>query len=281
MVISKTDYSTRLLSLLPIITIMVLIYGAAKQFAYYYNFNLDIFAFLDITELLPQTIYDLFFSIFYIIIGFLVVLFYSNATHKIDNKRKISKKALSKSSLSKLSNEDLDDKIKSIKKSLLKALIYLIIFVTIWVVGHIIMLLNLYKELISFDKKQESYPSIFFFFNNFSFNLFLISIIGFIISIPFTIITSLKDRTLQVIIYLTIFLALSGFFEGQIKYFKVIKTHSHNNYSIVINNKRRYSNNDFYYIGKTKTNVFYYDVKTKLVTIYPNSLINELTIGSE
>jgi hypothetical protein len=273
----KTDkkISTKLIAILPILTLLVLVYGAAKQFVYYYNFNLDIFSFLEISELLPQTVFDLFFATIYIIAGWTFAIYYSNVTNgllaeKINNTPR--KKIFLFSSTKKELNEDLKKQIKQLKKQFPKVIIPFIAF-------HFMVMIMGYQFITDFEN-----PLYFISFIAIIKNAFYISIVSFIsiiVAVPFAFFDEIKDRTLQVIVTLAIYFTIIGGFNGWFKYLQVVKTNSHRTYSITINNKIIASDNEYFYIGKSKSYVFFYCTKDRLVTSYPMSLITEMSIGAE
>ncbi len=89
------------------------------------------------------------------------------------------------------------------------------------------------------------------------------------------------DSNLQIIVPLVIVLLYVGVLEGYVKYRYVNYFQSHNNYSITIDKKPIVSNIGFYYIGKTKSNVFFYNDTSKLVTVFPASSIQKMQLGAD
>ncbi|NVM65046.1 hypothetical protein FHW88_003350 [Mucilaginibacter sp. SG538B] len=270
---SDSKLSSRLIALIPVISLMVLLNGAAKQFMYYYNFNLDIFSFLEITELLPQTIFDLFTATFYLLFGWVVAVYYANKIAHLNN-FKFPERTLY---TLPIKSDELKLKIISQKRKFRNASTVLLAMIIGITILSIIILHKLYNDVE--NPNSESALTKFLYLN--MFHLYLISYITVIVATTFLYFRINKERTLQILVTFSIFLITSGLFNGIFKYNAVVQTNSHRTYSIKIGNNIIASDNEYYYIGKCKSFVFFYCTKDNLVTAYSMATIVEMSVGSD
>lgn len=263
----QKDFISRFTSFLPIVTLMALMYGVIKQFIYYYYFNLDIFPYLEISELLPQTIFDLLLSIAY----FGITLSFITTTWR-------SFRGLDVLSSIFLSAKEIEDAIllDNTKKSaihLFNTDVKILIVITLVSFGISCFELYLIVQTNPLDTNFMPLKTTFYLFLSLSITT------GFFIFL--TLIKKVKDEMVHLVASMMVFLILSGVLEGHLKYKRVCDLHVHDGYSITINDVPITSNREFYYIGKTKSTVFFYNTKNNLVTSYPTSSITKMEIGSD
>lgn len=259
-------------SMLPLLTLIVLIFGIAKQFVYFYYFNFNVFPFLEISELLPQTTFDFITSFFYVAFTIFITGYFNVYLRKDRNEIKNIE----------IVDEDIEklpkaERVKELDKKLhkLRRTIYLILF---------IVLLGVYDSInyiLNNNVKQNFLGEVQIRYHNFAIYY------GFAFTIIFIVDKCNRyfklDKTILNSLILPVFLTLmlNGFLNGYFNYNYVYKFHTHTNYSITINSKKIISNNEYYMIGKSKSSVFFFDTKSNLVTVYPVSNISEMTIGSD
>ncbi|MCC8409928.1 hypothetical protein LJ707_13400 [Mucilaginibacter sp. UR6-1] len=268
-----------ILPLLPIYTLLILMYGAAKQFIYYYEFNLDIFSFLEISELLPQSLFDLFIGGIYNLAGVLVGAYY---LHKVTpSKKKIVKPTSTALIVDESVRKAISEERHSIQianaKELRKDLPKILLTFGIFFLFICTLLFTAYNHIVDFTSPNQ--PNWFKFIMTIGFQVGIAIILGIftILILEFTIPSF--DFKFKFIITTSIILFASGIAQGHFKYKRVQKTLAYKNCSIEFENKIIQSNSMYYYIGKTHSNVFFYDVKRDIVTCYSMNEITKLDIG--
>lgn len=246
----------QLTSALPLITFIVLMLGIVKQFTYYYFFNFNVFPFTEIIELLPQTIFDLIFFFLYLLLAILFELPIVRLLNRTNNSAKKMEPDKTSKSWLKISPENL-----------------WLIFCFVVIYSQIYMLIGKNSVILVLPWLE---PIL-----NFSIFFSTLLFINTIIQTIYTYFDLEFDRRLPFIVAISVLMPLNGLFNGYANYKRVVSFHTHTGYSITVDKKQIVSNKQVYYIGKTKSDVFFFDEKTKLVTVYPTSSITEMQIGKE
>jgi hypothetical protein len=275
----KKDFLAKAASLLPFITLFALLYGVTKQFIYYYQFNLNIFSYLEISELLPQTLLDLILSLIFLLFT-LRVTFASREHINTDVIENIEGGYAYK--IHPLDPENLNFTIQDLIRSFSQKGIKVLKPSKNFLIRLSLFLISGYFIYTSVDAMANSDEAINnpFFFQKIVFYFLTIYIL--ISTVSYLMVKwDVRDSNLQIIIPLIIVLLFTGLLEGYFKYRYVSYFKSHNNYSITINKKPIISNARFYYIGKTKSNVFFYNDTTRFVTVFPFSSIEKMEMGAD
>ncbi|TSD67429.1 hypothetical protein FFF34_008570 [Inquilinus sp. KBS0705] len=254
------NYINKATSLIPLLTIILLIFGATKQFSYYTYFNLNIFSYLELTELLPQTLFSFFQLLFYWLVSILITAFFNQIFYAETVKYPI------------ILPPERPERIGELKAQISKVfwkIIIVVLALTLLTMGS-----YYYSDILYKISKPLG------FINKAYFHILVIVLIT-IVSMISLYQLNLRVKFFMVSIPISLALITSGFFEGNFEYNQVHSLHTHSNYYIKIGSNIIKSSNSYYYIGKTRSSVFYYNEKTDLVTVYPSNLITEMVLGSD
>lgn len=217
-------------SILPILTVFVILYGVLKSTVFYAFFRINILSYLDFTELVPSIIRDLIFSI--IAISILMV------TAKISGGKKITYDR------DKLKGKSFFLKIKSYLASY-GYLSYIIYFTIV----------SLIIGVIFFRMPIEDW------YYNYSYWIVLCVIIVVNKELAALIDQNnselARDKVFQFVLLCSLSSTLLGINRGLDNYHNLIKGIKYNTSYIEIGERVVKSSKEYYYIGKTKSSIFF------------------------
>ena len=251
--LSEKDFTTKIIAWLPLTSLLILTYGTVKILIYYSLFNVNIFDYIEISEILPLILKDFIYAFLGISIGLLLGYLNPNPFAQ------------------KQKNKNLT--ISETKKSF---------FIRIWYYFKSMPILFFF--LLSF----LSLIFIFLIVKKIDFVVFwnavFVSIMPIIIYIvPLEIFYRLRNNRQVVLkmesVYFTYaFILLLSFsiHQAVTNYLLVRYRHTTLNSYITFNSNNIISNLDYYYIGRTKSSIFFYNQKIQKVDIYSSSNISKM-----
>ncbi|WP_183556459.1 hypothetical protein [Mucilaginibacter sp. SP1R1] len=254
----KDNAYAQLLKILPLISLLILVFGLGKLFIYYVLFNYNIIECLETGELLPQVLYDFITASFYILINFYYV---NHITDFLINKKTATE----------------ENRLGSLGASRSFNFSHLIVGIIFFIICSALLCITLWK-LTNVDLSKSN--------GTLQFKAFTVCLnlaIGTVITVVFTFHQMIKEKTIidkssKVIIIFSIIVLLNSIVEGIAKYYLVNNDDLYNGSYIVLDGKRITSNTDTCYIGRSKSNVFFYIRKEHSVNAYSTSHITEVSI---
>lgn len=231
----------KIMELFPIFSAWALIYTSLGLYSYYQSFNVDIFGYIDIGELVLLS-----FSKFAITIIALILFFFICILHPFQDFFRES------------------DPLDAGHKSNFKIISYPF---------YISLLLIILFSLIGYNKRLSN---LFELIKEFCIG-FVVILSPIYLSLIYIFIRKKKKQILTVIIiFLFNYSCAISFIVGQIEYNSKRKDPLGN--SILFNNKIIKSTNHYYYIGQTKNYLFFYNDALKLTDIYPIKFVSKMTL---
>lgn len=254
---------TKITGVISILALVLLMFSAAKQFGYYQYFNLNIFSYLEITELLPQSLFSFFQLIWYWLLSVLISTYFNRKLYAAEKRN---------STIIQL------PQIKSPKAIFLRVKAIKAIFVSMGIYIVIIVAILIYKYDDIINDKSGTYFA--YRLDKICFQIGMIATLSLITVFIFGL-YNFKNWLVTMLTPISLALILSGYFSGNFEFNEVKYKHTHLKYIIKIDNKVIPTNKSYYYIGKTRSSVFFYNEKTDLVTIYPSDKVTSMTLGVE
>lgn len=254
---SDNDVISKITSFLPLLTVMVLIFGVINLIIYYGFFGVNILSYLEISEILPLILKDFLFTIAGLVIG-------TFAGYLSPDKKQIEQR---NNSIAKAK-----ETTGSLKRLYYYAKAYPIIFV--FIIGLFINAITYF--FIKHNKESLISLSI----------LQCVFIAAFII--PELIEVKLyRNRSIQInqtvknLILVLIVLVGWGIYKGVEKYFAVKYRHKFTGTTIIINGVKIISNDKYYFIGRTKSTIFFYNSVNNYTDIMPTTNLTKVSIIEE
>lgn len=238
-------------SLLPILTVLVIVYGVLKLTIYYTFFHINILSYLDFTELIPSIVRDLIYSI--IVVALLILAARISGGKKFIYNEETTE-GTSKFERFKIYLSSYGFMNYIIFLTFISPIICIIFFkmtfsewyytYSYWVALCIIIIAN--RELISLIVKYNSKLA--------------------------------QDKAFQFVVLCSLGSILLGINRGLDNHHNLITGIEKNTSYIEIGDKVIKSSKEYYYIGKTKSAVFFYDAINKRTDIYPSSIITKMSV---
>lgn len=249
---AETDYLGELTKIFTILGVIVLAFSTVRLGVFYFFYNVNFFTYIDVMEIIPQSINSFMFTCFvglclFVTVKFLAVLI------------------LNQSRIEEMYSQPTF--LKSI--NLYPFVFYLIILLSsLSMISIPIVLFGL----------VEFYTIIKLFV------YILITVLLTSVLIEISRIYYNKHQTFisKRVIYLMLFSAycvVIGAVEGYDKMYVLKKNDTYLNNSITLDNKVIHSTPTFYYIGKTNKYVFFYNEETKVTEAFAMDTIKKLTLS--
>jgi len=251
---SENSTLTKINHLIPILSILLILYGVIKLTVYYTFFHINILSYLDFTELLPSILRDLMYSV---IAVFLLLLISRISGNK---KRAYNKENIAGQSW-----------IESFKLYIHSYgfISYAIILTALSLIVTLIMDRNGFYD--------------WFYRYSYWLVISVVSIVARELAFALDKYDSFlpNDRTAKLLITGTLLTVLLGVNRGLDNHHNQETGINKNTSYIEIGNRKVQSTKAYYYIGKTKSSVFFYDTLNGRTDIYPNSIITKMSLKQD
>jgi hypothetical protein len=247
--VDDKTFFEKMTSIISFIALLLLVFSALKLFGYYIFFNLNIFSYIDISELLPQSLFSIFHLIFFSFISLVIT----------DQTRHIW--------------------LENLKGGgQIGRMLFLSNFKKIhwWIVITILIMLPIYLYYLVITDVSSKLTSV---------ALHLTIIINVtLFSQLWLYLRKIKLKILYSILPISLAFLISGFLEGNIEYNKLLNSTLKTSY-IIFESKGKEtevrSTSSYYFVGRTKSYIFFFDNNTKLTTVYPTSLVSKMVIQNQ
>ncbi len=245
----------KLLKLIPVFGAFLILLGVIKLHVYYNAFNVNIFNYLEFTEIITSFLND----IFIIIIGMaggLLLNFFEENRRTIETRENVYNSLLDENKFWKrfwvYFKLDIDMFLLMIILGLTTLIIYLISKIFVPFAFYIFILMTSLIIIMTFIKEfKRKYYLIY---------------------------EKFPDSTYFNLIYISILLFLSILFMTKIEIRSVKVNYIYYGTEVTFQDKILTSDSAKYYIGKTTGYIFYYDSNNDITEVYPNSIVNKISI---
>jgi hypothetical protein len=255
---SETDYSNLFITYLPILTLISLGIGIVKELVYYYFFHLDILNYIDVNEILLGTVTNLIKCILIILATQVFIEIFIFLRIRI---LKISDYNKSNSAIT-----------LTLKSANIITIIILVIYALIFILFY-----NKFntEKIVSVNQEWQ-----FFLETYFTMGLLLIfSVIYFPLIYQTNYSKSINSRYIKIVIAgITILSWTINFSVKEATETKLLSTFGT---YIEIGGKKIMSDQNYYYIGRTKSFVFFYDTKEDYTDVYQSKDITLLALNNK
>jgi len=255
---SKTDYSNLFITYLPVLTLISLGIGIVKELVYYYFFHLDILNYIDVNEILLATVTNLIKCVLIILstqIFIEIFIYLRIRILKINDYNK--------------SNTEITF---TLKLANIITTIILVIYALIFILFY-----NKFTSERIFSVSQEWH---FFLATYLATGLLLIfSVIYFPLIYQTNYSKPINSRYIKIVIAgITILSWTINFSLKEVTETKFLATFGT---YIEIGGKKIISDQNYYYIGRTKSFVFFYDTKEDYTDVYQSKDITLLALNNK
>lgn len=228
----------KLYNFFPLVSLWALIYACVGLYFYYVNFNINIFQYLDLNEIVQITL-----ARFIIIIVFFGLYIFIETILSFEKKENFL---------------DAGPK-KNFKLFLYPFYVAIILYLVLFLLDKYLELNNFFSTIRTFSLS------------------FIVFILPVILSLLYIYSSEDKKQVATVVFMLTFYysIIISGLL-GHYSYEKLISDPVGS--SIIFNDNLIESSSDYFYIGHTKNYVFFYNDSLKSVDIYSSPSVSRMTL---
>ena len=248
----EDDSTSKLIALIPLITLIVISSGVFNLFIYYRQFGINILAFLDIAELLPLSLSDIIDILF----GFCILLVITIITQRVKNKTFAANE-----------NILLQEKLSVNKNPVFYKNRILVVFCAFVMMVDVILTFS-YSASLRTTMNWSLELAVYIY----SIYLSLI-LLQWIKKAIVTV-----SGKFEFLFMFSLILVMNSGYAGYKKFINVKYGHAYKGTYIVFNSNKITSNASCYYIGKTKFNILFYNEISKSVDLYPVSSVTKLSL---